>query len=574
MKKRSAARIDASLHLDGPSPFRSLRTARVSTRQACSLFALLVFSACALPPPASEDGGAAIHRDGGEPTPPDGGETAAADGSMSPADAGPEHTDAGAGARRDGGAVPGTDGGTVPGTDGGPDAGLRVRAIAPAVVEGNVLAEPTTGWRGFGLGISLFYAPAIPRDEYVRVVDEVAAAGIELARFSGSTLTWGNGQGRPEVIPFLPGRHPYYPDDPDVGSWTNEPSPAFFDELGWRLDYAARRGIRVQYTILWGAFGPMFANGDRLRETPTRRFVQYAAERLRRHPEHVIEIINEADHGHHMGRFGREGRIAAITQMARWIREVHPSAVLSVSDGGRQPDSDGAPYFDYHDIAELDYWNVHFPRDELLAEGIPRWARGVWHLYGDRDAFAARHPRKGYGRNDENMFLQTEEDHALWPYRSSTRDYRMYATMMWVSTIAGVGFTLHSQKGFFAQPGLTLDPIFGAIAALRRITQGFPFAGARSYNTSWAQSPVRAFDGPFKVFALISSDRRDLLVYVLNPAGSVTLDLEHAGMHGTAYDPLSGRVLREFDPPAGVSTLTLPAPAYEHGMVLRIRGGL
>jgi hypothetical protein len=445
------------------------------------------------------------------------------------------------------------------------------RRLAPVVVKGNTLAESSTGWSGLGLGISLFYAPAVPREEYVRVIDELAAAGIDFARFAGSTLTWGNGQGRPEVIPFRAGRHPYYPEDPEVGGWTNEPDPAFFDELAWRLDYASGKGVRVQYTVFWGAFAPMFMGPNGLRREPAKLFLQYAASRLAAFPEHILEIINEADHGHHMASLGREGRIVALTDMARWIREVHPTAVITVSDGGRQPETEGAPYFDYHEIAELDYWNVHFPRDTLEVEGIPRWARGVWHLYGDRDEFAARHPGKGYGRNDENIFLQTEEDRESWPYRSSTLDWRMYANMMWVSTVAGVGFTLHSQKGFFARPGLTSDPIFEAIAALRSITAGFAFAGARSYNATWAGSPIRAYEGSFKAFALVAQDRTDMLLHVLNPQGTLSLRLDHEGMRATAYDPTTGRVLGEMDVPAGDSVLALPPAGYEHGMTLRIR---
>ena len=66
--------------------------------------------------------------------------------------------------------------------------------------------------------------------------------------------------------------------------------------------------MRVQYTIFWGGFRDMFTNDGRsLREGAARNFVRYVARRLAQHPEHTVEIINEADHGHHMGRFGRTG---------------------------------------------------------------------------------------------------------------------------------------------------------------------------------------------------------------------------------------------------------------------------
>jgi len=446
--------------------------------------------------------------------------------------------------------------------------------LGPVRIAHNVLVDDSTDWRGFGLGISLFYAPSVPRAEYEDVIDELAGVGIEIARFSGSTFTWGNEEGRPEVNPFLPGEHPFTPDDPEVGGFTNEPNPAFFDELESRLDYAAEHGIRVQYTLLWGGFQPMFIRaGDppALHRASLRRFVDYAAERLARHPEHTVEIINEADHPYHMAGFGRQGRIDALREIAGWIREAYPDALLSVSDGGREPESEGAPYFDYHEIAELDYWNVHFPRDEVFAEGIPRWARGVWHLYSDRNAFADAHEGRTYGRNDENMFLQTEADHERWPYRSSTRDWRMYGNMMWVSLAAGVGFTLHTQKGFFCYPGLTSDPIFEVVRAMRAITTDFPWQHARSFNASWVGSPVPSYDGPFKAFSLVAQDGTDVLIHVLNPAGTLTLELDHEGMHGVCYDSITGTVLSEFDPPAGVSTLRLPDPMYEHAMTIRIR---
>jgi hypothetical protein len=62
-----------------------------------------------------------------------------------------------------------------------------------------------------------------------------------------------------------------------------------------------------------------------------------------------------------------------------------------------------------------------------------------------------------------------------------------------------------------------------------------------------------------------------MLMYVLNPAGTLRIDLAFEGLHGTFYDPIAGAVLGTFDPPSGESIVALPPASYEHGMVIRIR---
>ncbi len=206
----------------------------------------------------------------------------------------------------------------------------------------------------------------------------------------------------------------------------------------------------------------------------------------------------------------------------------------------------------------------------MSVEGIPRWCRGSWHLYQDRDAARSAHPGKGgYGRSDENIFLTTDAEFERWNYRGSTRDWRLYGTMLWVTTIAGVGVTLHTHKGFFCEPGLTRDPIFGVVKALRDVAKDFPWHGASSFNASWTGSPVKAFDGPFKVFSLASGDRKDVLVTALSPKeGTITFDLP--SRFSVAVHEMTGELRLQGEVGPDQSTLRLPAAINPTALVLRL----
>jgi hypothetical protein len=470
----------------------------------------------------------------------------------------------------------------------------RHRPAAVAEVLDNVLFEPATGKKSFELGISLFYAmsPDVSRDHFLAVADELADAGVEMARFA-QTFTWDNPVGKANVIPYRAGTTYRHNEGIDNGKSVDPvPDEAHFEELGFRLDQLVQRGIRAQYTIFWGGMQPLFTRdsagragrppgegGNEVIWSRVEDYLEFISKYFAERPEHVLEIVNETDHGHHLAPLGFEGRVQFLKKCAEILRRHHPKVILTASDGGHQPRIDGrssqpaeegAPYFDYHGVTELDYWNVHFPRDTVSVEGIPRWCRGSWHLYPDRDASRRAHRGKGgYGRSDENIFLTTEAEFERWNYRGSTRDWRLYGTMLWVTTMAGVGVTLHTHKGFFCEPGLTRDPIFDVVRAMGETTRDFPWHGAQSFNASWTGSPVKAFDGPFKVFSIASGDRRHVLITALNPKeGSLTLDLPSRFLASVHEITGELRLQKEVGPDDPV--LRLPAAIHPTALVVRL----
>lgn len=455
----------------------------------------------------------------------------------------------------------------------------QARRVTRAEVLDNVLLDAGTGRRELELGISLFYAcsPDVSDAEFLAVVKELAAAEVRQVRLAGSTYTWDNPLRKANVIPFAKGKVYVHEGGVDDGVGVD---PSVMDAvhkelLGERLGVLTAHGIRAQYTILWGGTRALFTadNGSRVLWERLRGYLQQVAVFFSAFPEHTLEIINEADHGHHLARLGEDGRKAFLSRAAKEIRGMHPRAVITASDGGRQPENEGDPYFAYHHVPELDYWNVHFPRDTVLSEGIPRWSRGSWHLYGDRGAFRQAHGKGGYGRSDENIFLQTREEAERWGYRGATLDWRMYGTMLWVTTAAGVGLTLHTHKGFFCEPGLTRDDVFQVVAGWNQVLEGFPWQGATSFNTGWNESPVTSYQGPFKAFALVSGENgRDVLVVVLNPAeGRLSLNMDRP-REARVYEITGGKPLAVTQLPPGNVLLNLPKTAYEHALVIRLHG--
>lgn len=443
-------------------------------------------------------------------------------------------------------------------------------------------------------GTSLFYAmsPDVSREIYLRTIDALASVGIRMARFA-QTFTWDNPPRVSNVIPFAGGtdyRHKGGIDDGRSVSW--KPSADHFQELEWRLDQAAARGIHVQYTIFWGGMQPLFTTGqdgkpghppgqggysviwERVRE-----YTQFVGRFFKEHQAHTLEIINECDHPHHLARLGFNGRVEFLTRAAKWIREVYPQAVITASDGGHGPRLDGkntspapegSPYFDYGEVRDLDYWNVHFPRDTVEVNGFPRWCRGSWHLYQDRGPFRQTHPTKGYGRSDENIFLTTEEEHQRWSYRGSTRDWRMYAVSWWVTAMAGAGFTVHNFKGFFCRPNLLDDPIFSQAAkAFSTITKDFAWQGSTPFNAGWQDSPVADYRGPFKVFSIVSGQLgRSVLVTVLDATGDLVLNLDRA-FRLKVYE-ITGETRAAAVVGPGRINFTLPSMAYGKAAILRL----
>lgn len=450
------------------------------------------------------------------------------------------------------------------------------RATIPEVLD-NVLHDTGTGRKDLELGISLFYAmsPETTDAQFSEVVSELAAARIRQVRLAGSTFTWDNAPKKANVIPFRRGSAYVHREKGSVDEGVGvDPvvDPAHLSKLSKRLRLLTSRGIRAQYTIFWGGMQPLFTRqGAEVLWGRTGPYLLDIARFFREHPEHTIEIINEADHGHHLARLGQDGRAAFLDEAARIVRSQHPKAVITASDGGRQPAEEGDPYFAYHAVAGLNYWNVHYPRDPIMSSGIPRWSRGSFHLYGEKGEWMQAHGKGGYGRSDENIFLTTEEEFQTWQYRGSTRDWQMYGTMLWVTTAAGAGLTLHTFKGFFCQPGLTTDPIFRVVKAWNEILRDFPFHGASTFNTGWNGSPVKSFDGPFKAFALTSGENgRDVLVVVLNPAGRIVFDMDRPRT-GTFYE-ITGEPRLAVSLKEGETSVALGKPAYEHALVLRLNG--
>jgi hypothetical protein len=169
------------------------------------------------------------------------------------------------------------------------------------------------------------------------------------------------------------------------------------------------------------------------------------------------------------------------------------------------------------------------------------------------------------------MFLTTEDEFQAWSYRGSTRDWRMYALMIWCATMAGAAVTLHTFKGFFCRPGLTRDPIFQAVKAWNQITKGFPWHGAASFNAGWAGSPVRSYDQSFKAFSLVSGEGgRDVIVTVLNPKGRIVLDMDRPRT-GAVYE-ITGESRLGLSLKEGQHVVTLPEVGYPHALVMRLNG--
>ncbi len=444
------------------------------------------------------------------------------------------------------------------------------RPSAPVAIDGGSLLEPGTGARELPLGISLFYGLSlgISRDRFQTVIDELASAQIRQCRLNMSTFTWDNDAGVPEVIPFTSGNL--------YNGFSNEVSEAFLDEMEWRLDHAVSKGVRPQLTLLWGGFQPMFVENKglkRLRENALGKYLRAVCERLRNHPAVTVELMNEIDHGHHLGFLTLDERKEFLKKWVSECKEIIPDALFSVSDGGHAPRGGGESdsYFDYHDVKEIDYWNVHFPRDEVLSEGIPRWCRGIWHLNGEWHQFQAKHGgRGGYGRNDENMFLQTEADRLEWPYRNSTRDWRMYGLHIFVAATAKAATTIHNQSGFFCRPGLGSEPIMSVARSYATVMKDFSYESLASFNSTWNDSPIEAFDGPFKAFALTGGpNRRDMLLTVLNPReGTLTLDLGRK-YEARVYE-ITGEERKHERLPAGRTVFRLPPTEWPHGCVVRL----
>lgn len=447
---------------------------------------------------------------------------------------------------------------------------------------------------GLMSGTSLFYAmsPDVSRANYLLVIDFLQSVGIRMARFA-QTFTWDNPPKMANIIPFRNGNAYTHNEGVDKGKSVDwRPSDQHFSELEWRLDQAAQRGIHVQYTIFWGGMQPLFTRGadgkpghppgegghtvmwDRVEE-----YVRYIGRFFKQHKTHAIEIINEADHGHHLAKQGFEGRVKFLERCSKWILAEHPAAVITASDGGHAPRIDGrssnpapegSPYFDYNAVKNLSYWNVHFPRDTVTVQGFPRWARGSWHLYQDRGPFRETHPTMGYGRSDENIFLTTEAEFKKWGYRGSTRDWRMYGLSWWVTAMTGAGFTVHNYKGFFCQTDIAEDPIFSQVArAFAEITAGFPWQGSSPFNTGWNGSPVKDYDGPFKCFTIVGGqNRRVILVTVLEATGVVTLDLDRA--YQARVFEITGETRRVTRVGPGLVNLAVSGMSYGKGAIVRL----
>jgi hypothetical protein len=483
----------------------------------------------------------------------------------------------------------------------------EIQPSRPFVIHDAHLHEPDPPAKDFfPCSISLFYglAMGISRQRFQNTIDGLAGK-VQEARLNMSTFTWGNPLNEPEVIPFLPGNlHEGY---------SNKVNPAFLDEMEWRVDYMIARGVRPQLTLFWGGFQPMFRIGDDLRENDIRAFERAVMERGKNHPAMKYEWMNECDHGHHMAFLGYQRRKETLKKHISICKEVHPGAEFGASDGGHPPrewytdrkagwivtidgkqvmvkpgtkeiikDSNGDPlpvrenkeasYYDYRMIREIDDWKVHFPRDTIEVEGFPRWARGLWHLNGEFFHFREKHPGKGYGQNDENMFLQTPQDHAEWPYRGSTRDWKMCGLSAYIALTAKAAQTWHTQSGFFCREKAGFEPITERVSvAYQKAIEGFAFRGMASFNTGWQNSPISDYQGPFKAFALVGGDnRRTMLFTVLNPKGKLVLNLGRP--YVAKIMEITGEVVQMRELEAG-SGIDFPLPnmsVYPKGAVIRL----
>lgn len=476
------------------------------------------------------------------------------------------------------------------------------------------LREPENPVRNFiPLGNSLFYAlgAGMPREHYSRVIDNLASVGIGEGRFSMSTLGWGeNGpdsQQAPAVIPFIKG------DNPGFWGYSRKINPTFLDEMEWRLDYAVRRGVRPQLTLFWGAFQQMFideSNGPdtTFHEGAMRDYLQAICERLKDHPQVNVELFNEINHGDHLYMLGRAGRRQFIRKWGGFVKDRLPDNLLCVS--GENVDKNGKEggyNFAYHDVDELDYWNVHFDRSKKPAvEGFEPWVRSTWHLNELSHQFRQHNPGQGYGRNDEPMFLQTEAQNQEWPYRWSTLDWEMYGVSIFVTLCAGVGTTIHNQGGFFLgyskkanssalgwyldnfdvaeshkipssnkvregaflsatdpRAARKMDPDFPLTEDIYKVTRfyrdvldGFNLASCVPYNAEWTGSPVRELGDSFKAFSLVGKNGDNILITVLNPKGILKLDLAHK--YSVRVYEITGEDVMNGELPQGSIQMELP----------------
>lgn len=432
----------------------------------------------------------------------------------------------------------------------------------PFRIDGSALYEPENDRLYMPLSISLFYAPSlgIPRGRVTKTLDALAGK-VQEARFSMSTFTWGNDQGEPEVIPFKPGdRHEGY---------SNEISPAFLDELEWRARYAMKVGVRPQITLFWGGFQPMFRRGNDVDLPAMKSFVRATMERSKNLPGVKWEIMNEADHGHHLAYVGDARRKEIISEIIRFAKSINPEAHFGVSDGGRDA-GENELYFDYHRLEVLDDWKVHYPRDKVEVRGIPRWCRGLWHLNGEGHEFAKHHNGKAYGQNDENIFLQTEAEHNQYPYGGSTRDWRMVVSSWYVAATARSCSTAHTQKGFFCREGAGEDPAIklGGPAYIDAL-KDFAHRGQASLNAGWPDSPITEFETCFKAFALAGGDnRRTMLFAVLDPKqGKLKLNLKRKYRY--TVREITGEVKKTGEL-EGRTELRLPPMNYPKAAVVRL----
>ena len=452
-----------------------------------------------------------------------------------------------------------------------PEGNPPIKSVTkPQIIDARI-HEPETGRDMLPISISLFYGLSlgIDRARFTATIDGLKGK-VQEARLSMSTYGWGNDAGEPEVDPFLEG--------------TNKINPVFLDEMEWRIDYMTNAGIRPQVTLFWGGFKEKFVRSTvnkLLKDRAIEDFERAAMRRLRDHPACTVEWMNEIDHGHHMAFMGHAGRVEVLRRHIPFCKEEHPDALIGVSDGGHQPvdedgnlvNGEGGTYFAYHSIPELDFWNVHFPRDKVEVERIPRWCRGLWHLSGEFFEFRQEHPGKGYGRNDENIFLQTPEQHQQWPYNNSTRDWRMYLLQMYVALTAKAPTTIHSMAGFFCWPEAGTEPVVDIGArAFTKLLEGVPLNNLESYNSEWTGSPVRGYAGPFKAFSLVSGDdRASIIITVLNPReGTLTLDLRDKRYTLEAFEITGERIEEASIGPGERVTYTLPPTNWEHGCILKL----
>lgn len=487
----------------------------------------------------------------------------------------------------------------------------QVPEAAAFEVNGTHINEPGQDQLGrhMPLSISFFYAlsTGIPRGRFVETVDNLAGK-VQEARLSMSTFTWGNPVGEPEVVPFKTGTlHEGH---------SNRLDPNFLREMIWRVDYMLASGIRPQITVFWGGFQPLFKDGDDVRDSAMKKFLTDLITPFKGYPV-KWEIMNEADHGHHLNFVGISRRRQIIRDMIRHAKGIDPDSHWGVSDGGHPPheflderktawiveskehgghvltvphkpkeilfDANGEPkrptknkgahYFDYHAIAELDDWKVHFPRDMVEVGGIPRWCRGLWHLNGESFEFQKHHPGKGYGQNDENVFHQMPDDVREWhrPSSHDPTDWRMVGLMAYVSATARSCTTYHTHKGFFCRPGAGSDPVIDKVApAFAGALEGFQHQGQVSFNTGWTGSPVTEYSGAYKCHILRSGDGRDMLIVVLNPnQGSLALKVDKA--YTAEIREITGEIVRITDIPSGTSRLSLPAMSWDHAAIIRLR---